>query len=233
MKYIPELASLRPKGLFLTVTAIIIASILLGQIAVGRPTILFEETGTIMLASFFLLIGTARANRRIYTLRRSNELPLRRDPALIWAMIGLGFLFLALDETVQIHEQLDHLIHRVFHLRETGWSDRIDDAIIGIYALIGFGLIWLYRVEFRDASALRRWLLIGVVFLVVSVITDALGNRTDVLEAMGLSQDRIVLWHNVIEIIEESCKLYAETCFLLGFLSWMNRLSTEKKAGSA
>ncbi|WP_460273973.1 hypothetical protein [Celeribacter sp. ULVN23_4] len=227
MKHIPALETLRPKGVFISITVLIVASLVLGQIAIARPAIMFEETGTIMLGSFALLIATARINRRLFTQRRTSTQPLLQDKAVIWALISLGFLYLALDEVGQFHEQIDYWVHRIMHWRVTALSDRLDDMIIGLYALIGFGLIWIYKAEFHGAPTLRRWLTVGAIIMVLSIVTDALSNRTDILEATGLSPERAWVWHDWISIVEESCKLYAEACFLLGFISHLKQIKQQ------
>lgn len=63
-----------------------------------------------------------------------------RDPSVVWAIIASGFLFLAADEVLRIHENLDQLIHYVFGLKETNLTDRIDDLIVGMYGLVGIGV---------------------------------------------------------------------------------------------
>ena len=48
----------------------------------------------------------------------------------VWGLIAGGFVFLAVDEALQIHERLDFVIHKALNIRETALTDRLDDAII-------------------------------------------------------------------------------------------------------
>ena len=95
---------------------------------------------------------------------------------MIWALIGLGFVAFALDEKFLIHEDLDHYIHRMFNLVETGWTDKIDDVLIGFWGLIGIVVLFLYRNELNIHRQVLPILMIGFVFLFISVVLDALTN---------------------------------------------------------
>ncbi|MFV0360874.1 hypothetical protein [Tropicimonas sp.] len=218
MMKIPGLEALTGRRLLVGTTLVLLVSLLLGQLAAGDPGLMFEESGTVTLASFFFLLAIARVNGRIFTLRRSKALPLWDDPAVIWALICLGFVFLAFDEVAEIHERADKWLHHILRLQETALSDRIDDFIIAIYGMTGLALIWRYRSEFAHSTRLRNWLGAGVGITFLSVILDMLGNRSDVLRAFGLSLQHADTVQGWIDIVEECCKLFAEVCLLSGFL---------------
>ena len=68
----------------------------------------------------------------------------------MWLILVFTSLYLAIDEIIMIHENIDFFIHRIFNIEETGLTDRIDDAIVAIYGLCGLIGIYLYRKELSN-----------------------------------------------------------------------------------
>lgn len=95
--------------------------------------------------------------------------------------MAAGFVFLAADDAFQFHEHMDTFIQKLFHLPKNGLTDRIDDAIIGIYGVIGLWVLWLYRRELLQFRPMLRPLITGFACMAVSVFCDTISNRIDVL----------------------------------------------------
>ncbi|MEB3287358.1 MAG: hypothetical protein VKJ04_07635 [Vampirovibrionales bacterium] len=65
----------------------------------------------------------------------------------IWLLMSWGFLYLAVDELLMIHEIIDKAIHFIFQIQETAITDRLDDVIVLFYALLGLSALWMSRHE--------------------------------------------------------------------------------------
>jgi hypothetical protein len=131
---------------------------------------------------------------------------------------------LALDEKFLIQEDIDHYIHRMFNLVETGWTDKIYDVLIGFWGLIGIVILFLYRNELNIHRQVPPILMIGFVFLFISVVLDALTN--------GASFIPPSLTHSVgrwVGALEECSKLLSEGAFMGFAYSWLISL-TRKRA---
>lgn len=148
----------------------------------------------------------------------SLQIFLGRRDQIIWLLIGLGFVFLALDDWFMIHENIDKAIHHWFGIKQTSLTDRIDDLLIALYGLIGAFFLYRYRAEILRYDRFLRFLGIGFGILVASIVLDILSNDQAVLQWLGFSKTAaldIKLW---LVAIEEVCKLMGGAVFLSGFL---------------
>ncbi|MEL7213783.1 MAG: hypothetical protein AAGK92_14055 [Pseudomonadota bacterium] len=173
--------------------------------------------GTYISVILLLLLGVT--NFRIYRLRRSH---------LIWLLMAVGFVFLAYDDQFKFHEGLDRDIHRFFGMTQTPLTDRLDDFIIGAYAILGAGALYLARAEIMRYKELFGYLAIGFSVVAVSVVLDAITNDRAVLEWMGLSEQAVSTLKKMLGTIEEVCKLMAEAFFLAGFFEVLRRVKREQ-----
>jgi hypothetical protein len=139
----------------------------------GRFTTLFSCVQLLLIAYFAW--QTFLTRRRLATGRS-----IFSGPAL-WAFVAAGFVFLAADDAFKIHEQIDIIIHAVFHLQETPFTDRLDDALIALYGVIGSGFLWAYRRELIAFKEILPLLGAGFVSLAASVLCDTISNDEIVL----------------------------------------------------
>jgi hypothetical protein len=107
----------------------------------------FGELSIATLWSVILLGMTSRVCFRIADLRLGTGTEGTAYPRFFWRFVAFSFAFLAIDEALQVHENLDKLVHLLAGLRETALTDRIDDAIVLIYALAGAIVLIRYRRE--------------------------------------------------------------------------------------
>ncbi len=134
--------------------SVLILLLILNSLAIGLAIIIYKNTGYnhfgekgfITILSAVQLLVVSMLSYKIYQARgMMGRSSFWRDPSVVWAIIASGFLFLAADEVLRIHENLDKLIHYVFGLKETNLTDRIDDLIVGMYGLVGIGVLIAYR----------------------------------------------------------------------------------------
>ncbi len=209
-------------------TAIVFGASMLWGLARGGVVRGFDEGHPGTILSIALLLATAATAFAIHAVRKKDGAGF---PRLIWWLIGIGFVFLALDEALEIHEKLDAAIHAIFRIEETAATDRIDDLLILLYGVIGLSVLALFGTEVRRAQGLVQWLPLGFALLVIQVIIDAASNRDDFMLWLGVPPDWLSRLSTPLSLAEEAAKIGAEVAFLLGFLatlrSFQNRVDQE------
>ena len=179
------------------------------------PTAYTGEGEPITWLSFVHLLVTSGIAGGIFYCRTGGSLREGwRNPAFVWLLIALGFFFLAIDEVAKIHESLDHFVHRVLQLQETGLTDRLDDAIMLGYGLIGVAVLYVYRCELGHYRAALPLVLCGFVLFVCMGLLDALVNRNDIFFFMGISQEGSDFLGKWLSGVEEGLKIFAEAALL-------------------
>ena len=198
--------------------ALIIAlAIGLGLGKTGNPSRYFGEGRFTTGASCLELLTVAVVAARVFSLRLRGGAPLWRA-ALIWLLVAFGFVFLAADEGFQFHERMDKAVHRLLSLSKTELSERIDDGIIALYAVIGLGAFWAYRRELMRFRGILPWLSAGFVCTGVSIGCDTLANGAEAL--VWLLRDPVLAeraegW---VATVEGAAMLLAEGFFVITFL---------------
>jgi hypothetical protein len=209
---------LKTRSVFLLIVAFdilaILAAIVLG-VQLGRPKKYFGEHQFITWISCLQLLTISWLAFRTFRMRRSAADSFWRSPALIWALISFGFLYLAADEYFLFHESLDYKIHALLGMKETALTDRIDDMIIGLYGIIGLCTIYLYRQEMRKFSRALPFLICGFALMFLMVAADTATNKPDLLGSF-LQHDVLVPVLVWLAVAEDSVKLLAEACFIGG-----------------
>lgn len=198
----------------------------LGTVAKGPFTAaspiqaLFSNEIGVTLFSFAILLISGQVLFKIYHLRLNQNMASIGGPGLanVWWWMAIGFFFLAADELLFLHEGFDRLFHLVFRMKETAWSDRLDDLIPMIYAAIGLGVMYRCRDEFKPFTKFWPWLGWGMVLMMISQGLDALTNRKDVLTWWLTEKTLVESWWHKLTILEEGFKLLAEGLFLIIFL---------------
>ena len=179
------------------------------------PITHFKEKGFITtLSCLQLAVGGVLAWQIYQVLKHSKNSKLAKGK-LLWLIISLGLFFLALDETLAIHEQIDTLAHDLLSITETNITDLADDAIVGIYLLIFLACIYWQREVIAFFKPSFIWFLIGFGLTVVMIVLDIASNN-DLFTSMFVdnsAQDRIVrLW---LAVVEDSAKIFAEGMFIM------------------
>jgi len=199
-------------------------TVCLGLWKSGNPSRYFGEGRFTTGASCLQLLAVAACAFGIFMARR-RTIPGSRliAPTLVWLLVGVGFVFLACDDAFQIHEDLDHKIQAFFQMRPTALGDHIDDALIAFYGLIGLAVLWICRREvLRFRPEMQAALVIGFIFLALSVACDALAGDRGVLLSLGGDATTAKWLDGWFSAGDGAFMLLGEGSFLAGFYSaWL------------
>jgi hypothetical protein len=199
----------------------VLALLFINAAAIAAPLLLVsnprphfvDEGGFITLLSFFHLYAIGCLAASLYAVRRAAaERKGWQQPYWLWFLVALGFMFLALDEILEIHEYLDVYLHNALHLQETMLTDRLDDIIPALYGLAGLGVLVLYRAELLHYRRLLPLVLAGGVLAGASVVLDLLTNFDAAGRELLPPVIAAVFWE--LTMVEEICKLLAVAVFL-------------------
>ena len=181
-----------------------------------NPTAYTGEGDPITWLSFAHLLVTGGLAGGVFYCRTGScrDLAVWRHPAFVWLLIALGFLFLAVDEVAKIHESLDRFVHRLLQRPETALTDRLDDAILLGYGLVGVAILYAYRSELISYRPVLPLVTCGFVLFLFMGLLDALVNRPDVFLLMGISQEGSASLGKWLGGVEEGLKILAEAAFL-------------------
>jgi hypothetical protein len=196
-------------------TIVLGTAIFLGVLR-NKPLAHFGERKFVTVVSVLQLLVIAWLAYRIWQIRRvPGERPWWKSPTSIWLLMAVGFVFLGVDEFIGIHESIDKRIHKLFHLRETGWTDRIDDMLVALYGLVGIGTIFAYRRELVQYKKVIPYLVTGFFMFFVMVVLDTATNRCDLLvRVFGGECEVLRVW---LSVAEDSMKVIAEAVFGIGY----------------
>lgn len=176
----------------------------------------FDERGPVTAFSILQLIACSLLTLRMYRLRKEEGFSWKSS-ACIWLIMAAGFIFLALDEKILIHEGLDRGIISFFSLPSNNITTRIDDFIVILYGIIGAAAVWRSRREMFQFPTCCTLLGAGFVALVLHSVADTAG-RSDVIGWLldSPAPEQLVMY---AEMFEEITKLVAEAFFVTGFCS--------------
>ena len=162
-----------------------------------------------------LLIVSAFAWKIFRLEKKSSSADLVKN-AVFWLMVCLGTFYLALDDALSIHEEIDKSMHRLLNVEETLVTDLADDIIVGIYLIIALIYIfsqWQNLQVFRSSFAYFK---VGFILGAMMVLADILSNNT---LFVSMVTDDSQLANQIITnlgIFEETAKTVAEGFFLVG-----------------
>jgi hypothetical protein len=207
-------------------------AVMLGYLA-GSPARHFGESGFTTWVSGAQLLAISVVTWKIWRLRGGRFVrDAWRAPHVVWLLIAAGFLFLTIDELVQIHEQLDRWIHAVLGITETAVTDRLDDVLILGYGLVGLGVLYQYRRELRLFRRDVVLIIVGFVLLSVMIAVDMLFGHPDII-ALFAPAHAVRSLSGWAGAVEEGFKLFAEAAFLAAFYGTYRRASAAACRGAA
>ncbi len=175
----------------------------------------FNEKGFITTLSCLQLAIAGVLSLTIHTTVKYSSNPKLAKSSLLWLIIGLGLLFLALDDRLEIHEQIDFLLHDLFAIEETNLTDLIDDLIVGLYLLIFFGCIFWQRKIIALFKPSYKWFFMGFGLTLVMILLDVISNN-NLFTSGFIDPDRDVMFREWLSAIEDSAKIFAEGMFIVG-----------------
>jgi hypothetical protein len=146
-------------------------------------------------------------------------------------LVAAAFVFLAVDEASRFHEGVDKRFHEYVLGRDpTALSTRIDDLLVGVYALGAGALCWHYRAEILRVPGLARILVVALAFVFIDMLLD-LANHDDVLRLLGGALVQRQRLDAILVVVEESVKVLAGSLFCLGFwVAW--RAASAERSGA-
>ena len=189
--------------------------IILGLFVGTHEEVFGKEASYITWVSFAQLLSVSIISYKTFNERVKS---ITKKEAIIWAIIAVGFLFLSIDEVARIHENMDSFFHkRIIHMKETSITDRLDDLIIGIYALFGIGILYNFRNELKKFKRATPYLITSFLLVFLMVITELVSNRFDLLPFLIQDKNIAMSIYDFCKIAEETLKLYAEVVMISGF----------------
>ena len=166
------------------------------------------------LFSTLLLLTCAFLLRRLSTIQ-SN------DNAADWTLLSRIFVFLALDEALQIHEILifPGLRHQIHPALASTW--------VIPYGLIALGLLWRFRrfLTALPAKTSARFLRAGSIYLTGAIGMEMVGSfavRSGLIRLHSF-------WYGAITGIEESLELFGLILFLHALMQELLMRNGEQK----
>ena len=166
------------------------------------------------LFSILLLIMSAVLLQRLSTIEWN-------DDAADWALLSRIFVFLALDEALQIHEILilPGLRHQIHPALASTW--------VIPYGLIALGLLWRFRrfLTALPAKTSARFLRAGSIYLTGAIGMEMVGSfavRSGLIRLHSL-------WYGAITGIEESLELFGLILFLYALMQELLMRNGEQK----
>jgi hypothetical protein len=198
-----------------------------------RPDALFGEGMFVSVLSAMQIIAIACVSLWIFQMRagegetrlprglagRADVAAASRAGYRLWLLASVGFLWLACDEALAIHEWIDHRIHHVLSLRESPWTDRLDDLIVLSYGVIGLSAMWRWRNELALFRRVRHLFIAAFALFFIMVGLDLLTNGYDVDISQLPQRARLEMLAGLSHVCEDTCKLMGESAFLAAFLA--------------
>jgi hypothetical protein len=191
-----------------------------GVTKAGKPGLYFGEGRFTMFFSCLQLVAVALLSFAIFRGRKKES---GRSgwaaPQNLWVLIGCGFLFLTADEALQIHEGMDQFFHQTLHLAQTNLTDRLDDAIMGAYLVIGIATLWIFREEMKRFRIMLLPLVAGFICGGLSVACDMAGHHEDFFRSLGANHHLASVLVQWADVGDGTFTLIAEGCFVAAFFA--------------
>ncbi|KAB1443826.1 hypothetical protein [Pseudodesulfovibrio senegalensis] len=184
----------------------------------------FDENGIITLFSVMILFAIGLYSFSIYQNRRGQRGFSLSDRCNIWLIMGVGFVFLAVDDFACLHEGLDKDIHKMLGIRPTAFTTHLDDLLIGLYGVIGIVVLRYFWREIASFRRFIRFLIVGFVFLFMSVLFDLASNGPEFFNWLLSGGPHVHEAYMIIGKMEELSKIVSEIFFLGGFYTVLQEI---------
>jgi|GEM_PF-694480 hypothetical protein len=188
------------------------------------PIEYFEENEIMTLISSLQLLILAGLCWKIANYRKqvSSQRQTWKSPVNLWRMLTVGFIFLALDDYFEIHENTDRFIHWIFAIQETPITDRLDDIILLSYSVIGSYFIYHFWHEFKRYRPAFRFFIAAFILTAIMGIFDWYNNDKTLVQYWVTNPQHQELVYDGLQTVEESLKLIAEGVFIAAFYVCLN-----------
>ena len=201
----------------LFIDSLLVTLAIFGAIAWGHSVDLhFREEGFLTYVSCLQLLIAAVISGKIFKIVRKSSSESLNQNKTLWLAISLGFLFLALDDAFEIHEEIDFLLHDIFDLTQTNLTDLFDDLIVGIYILLFAIYVFWQRKTIKLYERSFGFFLAGFVFTIAMVILDVASHNNYVASLVTNNASRELAFKQWLGALEDAAKIYAEGMFIVG-----------------
>jgi hypothetical protein len=172
----------------------------------------FREGHVMTWASGVLLFLSGYYAQQVWLVRRPPGRFSFRHPPAIWRLLAVGFVFLAADEMLKIHEETDKLLHKLLGITEPPLTDHLDDVILVLYAVAGLCALVRYRTEFRAYVGNWGYLAAAAVLGGLSCGLDFISGEAEVLRTLFPRDPLQTFALRYFATLEEILKTYAGVC---------------------
>lgn len=204
--------------------ALIVGSVLaLNCVALYRHIALGTEFSIRWLSYLQMPAIAAVSLATCMIISRARRAGWRGGPeARMYLLAGIGFAFLAIDETASVHNAIADALRSLLGMRENGWAGLIDDAIVMIYGLIAIWFIGEFAKELFGSPFMRTFICLGFAAFFVMCACDFMNHSRSVILSVfikDLSSDSMYRILRVVKIAEDASKVIGESFFLTAFVS--------------
>ena len=135
---------------------------------VGDAKAMFEENSPSTWATVALLLVCSWLCLRL----RQGHRATGDGSASFWGWSAGAFLLAGLDDGLRLHELVEKLILAAANLPKDKVWDRLDDALVGLYALALLGVAWRWRGRVLRLRAFVACGVAGTLFFAGMVAVD-------------------------------------------------------------
>jgi uncharacterized membrane protein len=205
-------------------TLIIAIQLIIPTLIGARPSLFFDEGSIITWLSFLQLLLMGFISYKIYLIKREDK---KSCEDFFWLLATVSFVFMAVDDLGQIHENFEGLIKLVFGLKDSFWWRRLDDLFVGMYGAIAVLVIYIFRRDMKQYREVTYLFLIGFILLGFTIFIDLINHHENDLVFLSNNLETRQIIYKYLGPIEEMFKIWAEGFFLAGIYGcW--RISDQK-----
>lgn len=131
--------------------------------------------------------------------------------ASLWALAGVGFVFIGLDDMMAIHERVGFVLNNWTGLG--GFYGESFNWLIYFAPLVALALLVyakLIQSVWRASRANALWMLAGAILFVLSLAVEVIGARLILAPHVNVR----LYWH--VLVVEELLEMAGATCFFIG-----------------
>ncbi|WP_459947213.1 multidrug transporter [Desulfocastanea catecholica] len=203
----------------LVICLLVIASIM-GQVSTfvfGHSTVkglvpLFNLNSERNIPTFFSMLLLLLASLLLTFITLLNW--KQRNPHVSkWAILSIGFFFMAYDEAFQVHEKLGNPVHALLGNNTLGGFFFYSWVIPGLAIVCLLGIIFIRFLLHLPAKTRIRFLIAGTMYIGGAIGFEMIGGRYLVLQ--GGNQ---TLTYSTISTLEESLEMAGLVVFIWGLL---------------
>ncbi len=176
------------------------------------------ELGLITWISVCQLLFISGTSFKLFTLN-NNTLSLQswKSSQILWVIIAMGFIFLALDELIHIHDMFGKQIAQFAFINNPKIASRIDDLIIVVYFSVGIIFLYFFRNEIEKHTKVKPLFLVGFLTLFVMVGIDIIPSRIVHFLSIIFHTPYDTIRQTWLPLAKDATKLFTESFFIAGF----------------